>query len=151
MASTSVNALGVDLVTMEGLKTENLFEVLNYLDAEGKTASSAKSKRKRRKTRVSRQKASSGPSGEEENYNTPPPRPQAQANLGDEKQKVQYLDKLTNIIAAKAKAEWENQIRGFELLQKENEKLQMALQEKEKEFDKHKEELDIKRAEISLI
>ena len=149
MASTSVNALGVDLVTMEGLKTENLFEVLNYLDAEGKTASSAKSKRKRRKTRVSRQKASSGPSGEEENYNTPPPRPQA--NLGDEKQKVQYLDKLTNIIAAKAKAEWENQIRGFELLQKENEKLQMALQEKEKEFDKHKEELDIKRAEISLI
>ena len=148
MASTSVNALGVDLVTMEGLKTENLFEVLNYLDAEGKTASSAKSKRKRRKTRVSRQKASSGPSGEE-NYNTPPPRPKA--NLGDEKQKVQYLDKLTNIIAAKAKAEWENQIRGFELLQKENEKLQMALQEKEKEFDKHKEELDIKRAEISLI
>ena len=148
MASTSVNALGVDLVTMEGLKTENLFEVLNYLDAEGKTASSAKSKRKRRKTRVSRQKASSGPSGGEENYNTPPPRPQAQANLGDEKQKVQYLDKLTNIIAAKAKAEWENQIRGFELLQKENEKLQMALQEKEKEFDKHKEELDIKRAEL---
>ena len=148
MAATSVNALGVDLGALEGLKTENLFEVLNYLDAEGKTASSSKSKRKRRKTRVGRQKASSGPSEEEGNYN-PPQAPQV--NLGDEKQKVQYLDKLTNIIAAKAKAEWENQIRGFELLQKENEKLQRALKEKEEEFEQHKEELDIKRAEISLI
>ena len=53
--------------------------------------------------------------------------------------RVEYLDKLTNMIAAKAKAEWENQVRGFESLQMENEKLQMRLKEKEKEFEKHKE------------
>ena len=153
MAATSVNAVGVDLGTLEGryshgnLKTENLFEVLNFLDAEGRTASSSKSKKKRRKTRGGRQKTSPGPSGEEEKFNTAQP----QVNLVDDNQKVQYLDKLTNIIAAKAKAEWESQIRGFELLQKENEKLQLALKEKEKEFEKHKEELDIKRAEIFLI
>ena len=145
MAATSVNALAVDL--HGNLKTENLFEVLNFLDAEGKAASSSKCKRKRRKTRVCRQKASPGPSGDEGNYNTHHP----QVNLVDDKQKVQYLDKLTNIIAAKAKAEWESQIRGFELLQKENEKLQMALKENEKKFEKHKEELDIKRAELFFI
>ena len=152
MAATSVNALALDLGVLEGksiprfchgnLKTENLFEVLNYLDAEGRTASTSKSKKKRRKTRGGRQRTSSEASGEEGNKTQP------QVNAVD-KQKVQYLDKLTNIIAAKAKAEWENQIRGFELLQKENEKLQMALKEKEKEFEKHKAELDIKRVEIS--
>ena len=148
MATTSINPLGVELGPMEGrfshgnLKTENLFEVLNFLDAEGRAASSSKSKKKRRKTRGGRQKTSPGPSSGE---------PQPQVNLVDDKQKVQYLDKLTNIIAARAKAEWESQIRGFELLQKENEKLQMALKEKEKEFEKHKEELDMKRAEISFI
>lgn len=148
MAATSVNALAVDLSSLEGrfchgnLKTENLFEVLNFLDAEGRTASTSKSKKKRRKARGGRQRTSSEPSGETL---------QPQSNVVDDKQKVQYLDKLTNIIAAKAKAEWRNQIRGFELLQKENEKLQMALKEKEKEFEKHKAELDIKRAEISYI
>ena len=154
MAATSVNALALDLGVLEGksiprfchgnLKTENLFEVLNYLDAEGRTASTSKSKKKRRKTRGGRQRTSSEASGEEGNKTQP------QVNAVD-KQKVQYLDKLTNIIAAKAKAEWENQIRGFELLQKENQKLQQALKEKEKEFEKHKAELDIKRAEISFI
>lgn len=130
MAAASVNALAVDLSSLEGrfchgnLKTENLFEVLNFLDAEGRTASTSKSKKKRRKARGGRQRTSSEPSGETL---------QPQSNVVDDKQKVQYLDKLTNIIAAKAKAEWRNQIRGFELLQKENEKLQMALKEKEKE------------------
>ena len=155
MAATSVNTLALDLGVLEGksiprfchgnLKTKNLYEVLNYLDAEGRTASTTKSKKKRRKTRGGRQRTSSEASGEEGNQTQP------QVKAADDKQKVQYWDKLTNIIAAKAKAEWENQIRGFELLQKENEKLQLALKEKEKEFEKHKEELDIMRAEIFLI
>ena len=157
MAATSLTALGLDLSLLEGksiprfshgnLKTENLFEVFNFLDVEERAASKSKSKKKRRKTRGSRQKESSEPREEEGSYNALEP----QFSLGDEKQKVQYLDKLTNIIAAKAKAEWENQIRSFELLQKENEKLQMAMKEKEKEFEKQKEKMDIKRAEISLI
>ena len=46
------------------------------------------------------------------------------------------------MIAAKAKAEWENQVRGFESLQMENEKLQLKLKEKEMEFERHKAWMD---------
>ena len=54
-------------------------------------------------------------------------------------EKADYLDKLTNMIAAKAQAEWENKMKGFEKLQEENEEIQTKIREKEKEFEKHKE------------
>ena len=54
-------------------------------------------------------------------------------------EKADYLDKLTNMIAAKAQAEWENKMKGFEKLQEENEEIQTKIKEKEKEFEKHKE------------
>ena len=53
-------------------------------------------------------------------------------------EKADYLDKLTNMIAAKAQAEWENKMKGFEKLQEENEELQKNIRDKEKEFDGHK-------------
>merc|ERR1719412_749301 len=54
-------------------------------------------------------------------------------------EKADYLDKLTSMIAAKAQAEWENKMKGFEKLQEENEEIQTKIKEKEKEFEKHKE------------
>ena len=56
-------------------------------------------------------------------------------------EKADYLDKLTNMIAAKAQAEWENKMKGFEKLQEENEDIQTKIKEKEKEFDKHKDKV----------
>ena len=54
-------------------------------------------------------------------------------------EKADYLDKLTNMIAAKAQAEWENKMKGFEKLQEENEEIQTKIKEKEREFEKHSE------------
>ena len=56
-------------------------------------------------------------------------------------EKADYLDKLTNMIAAKAQAEWENKMKGFEKLQEENEELQKNIRDKEKEFDSHKDKV----------
>ena len=56
-------------------------------------------------------------------------------------EKADYLDKLTNMIAAKAQAEWENKMKGFEKLQEENEELQKNIRDKEKEFDGHKDKV----------
>ena len=56
-------------------------------------------------------------------------------------EKADYLDKLTNMIAAKAQAEWENKMKGFEKLQEENEDIQTKIKEKEREFDKHKDKV----------
>ena len=56
-------------------------------------------------------------------------------------EKADYLDKLTNMIAAKAQAEWENKMKGFEKLQEEHEELQKNIRDKEKEFDGHKEKV----------
>ena len=53
-------------------------------------------------------------------------------------EKADYLDKLTSMIAAKAQAEWENKMKGFEKLQEEHEELQKSIRDKEKEFDGHK-------------
>ena len=52
-------------------------------------------------------------------------------------EKADYLDKLQNMIAAKAQAEWENKMKGFEKLQEENEEIQTKIKEKEREFEKH--------------
>ena len=56
-------------------------------------------------------------------------------------EKADYLDKLTSMIAAKAQAEWENKMKGFEKLQEENENIQGRIKEKEKEFDDHKDKI----------
>merc|ERR1712079_313372 len=40
-------------------------------------------------------------------------------------EKADYLDKLTSMIPAKAQAEWENKMKGFEKLQEENENIQV--------------------------
>ena len=57
-------------------------------------------------------------------------------------EKAGYLDKLTNIIAAKAQAEWENKKMGFEKLQKENDAIEGEIKKKEKELDDHKEKVE---------
>ena len=56
-------------------------------------------------------------------------------------EKADYLDKLTNMIAAKAQAEWENKMKGFEKLQEENEDIQGKIRDKEKEYDGHKDKV----------
>ena len=56
-------------------------------------------------------------------------------------EKADYLDKLTSMIAAKAQAEWENKMKGFEKLQEEHEELQKNIRDKEKEFDGHKDKV----------
>ena len=56
-------------------------------------------------------------------------------------EKADYLDKLTNMIAAKAQAEWENKMKGFEKLQEENEEIQLKIKSKEKEYDCHKDKV----------
>ena len=58
-------------------------------------------------------------------------------------EKADYLDKLTCMIAAKAQAEWENKMKGFEKLQEENEKIQNNIRDKEKERDSHKDKVTI--------
>merc|ERR1711936_1316422 len=57
-------------------------------------------------------------------------------------EKAGYLDKLTNIIAAKAQAEWENKKIGFEKLQKENDDIQDQIKGKEKELNDHQVKVD---------
>ena len=56
-------------------------------------------------------------------------------------EKADYLDKLTNMIAAKAQAEWENKMKGFEKLQEENDEIHSKIRDKEKEYDGHKDKV----------
>ena len=53
-------------------------------------------------------------------------------------EREEYLDKITSMIAAKAQAEWENKMEGFEKLQVENEEIQNNIRDKEKEYGGHK-------------
>ena len=48
------------------------------------------------------------------------------------------LKKLTNMIAAKAKAELENKMKDFEKLQEENEEIQKKIKEKEEQFENNR-------------
>jgi len=57
-------------------------------------------------------------------------------------EKADYLDKLTNVIAAKAKAEWENKKQGFEKLHQENEIIQSKIKIKDKELEDHQGKVD---------
>ena len=58
-------------------------------------------------------------------------------------EKADYLDKLTCMIAAKAQAEWENKMKGFEKFQEENEEIQNSIRVKEKEYDGHKDKVTV--------
>jgi len=68
-------------------------------------------------------------------------------------QHARYLDRLSEVISAKAKAEWEKKKKIFESLQKERENIQLDIEEKDKTLIAHRgkveEMIEMKAKEMS--